>query len=176
MSTIEQEIKDLNKLPDDLQQKVNKLTDDMATDVFLFHEGKMPYEEYLEKRNKNYTEIERLKASYDNPNVAKIEQLRAKKYELYRNLATLHREAHYNAVAKYSDISDMCEAMGYKAFAGGHGRKYWNNRINPATECFAEIQSAMGTNKESLELLQKYIPNTIKIYKEIIGEIHNGKK
>ena len=172
---LDKEIKQLSKFPDDLQQQIDKLSHDETVEFYNVITGKTSYAEYNEKRREILQKIDSIKKSYNNPNVSKIEQLSEKVSQLSGKINTLHQEAYYSAVEKYSDISDMCEAMGYKAFAGGHGRKYWTSS-HCATECFAEIQSAMGTNKASFELLQKYIPNTIKIYKEIIGEIHNGKK
>lgn len=169
------EITELSKLPDDLEQQIDKLGEDERLEFQNAIAGRISYVEYNEKRREIYKKAESIRASYTNPNTSKIEQLRKKVDELFKQKETLQNNSYYGAFSKYGDISDMCEAMGYKAFAGGHGRSYWNE-AHSATECFAEIQSAMGTNKESFELLQKYIPNTIKIYKEIIGEIHNGKK
>ena len=64
----------------------------------------------------------------------------------------------------------MCQAVNLKyKFNGGHDNNYFiNSPKRQATECFAEIQSAIGTNNLSLEVLKKYIPKTIEIYKEIV--------
>lgn len=85
--------------------------------------------------------------------------------------------------AKWSNLSDMCEASGGKygfAFAGyGHGRSYWNKRKdNRATEFFAEAFSAKSSsNKEEYELIKKYLPKTCKAFDEIYDKLSkaNGK-
>lgn len=85
--------------------------------------------------------------------------------------------------AKWSNLSDMCEASGGKygfGFAGyGHGRSYWNKRKdNRATEFFAEAFSAKSSsNKEEYELIKKYLPKTCKAFDEIYDKLSkaNGK-
>lgn len=164
----------LHKLPADLQQKIDDLK---AQENKLFRQciaGEITYEEYWDF-TKNYS-AKKKEIEAQNPNKAKVKELEEKINQLFNQKEKLRDGGWYTAVMKYSDISDMCEALGYKSFAGGHGRDYWWQASHRATECFAEIQSSMGTNKASLELLQKYIPNTIKIYNEIIGVIHNGNK
>ena len=76
----------------------------------------------------------------------------------------------------YGDFSDMIEASTGKNLTGmGHLAKdsdYWDYRgYMRGKEAFAEIMSAKATNPESLKVLQKYIPNSIKIFDEIMGEI-----
>jgi hypothetical protein len=73
-----------------------------------------------------------------------------------------------------SDISDMFEPVmpGSCAypFGVGHGSSYWNNRDN-GKEGFAEMYSAAVNNPESLEQIQKYFPESYKIFQEMIGVV-----
>lgn len=166
-------IKNLHKLPADLQQKIDDLKEQERQMFRKVISGDITYNEYWDF-SKNYgAKYKEIEAQ--NPNKAKVKELEEKVNQLFNQKEKLRNDSWYPTVMKYSDISDMCEALGYKSFAGGHGRSYWDTS-HSATECFAEIQSSMGTNKASLELLQEYIPNTIKIYNEIIGVIHNGNK
>lgn len=167
-------IKELEKLPTHLQNQVDQLEQRKKEALDMLYTDKIRFFEFSNIRKECNEKIDNIQQSYENPNIQKLNELRNRVSELNKQKSDLTNNTFYNAVAKYSDISDMCEAMGYRAFAGGHGSSYWDTG-HKATECFAEIQSAMGTNKASLEVLQKYIPNTIKIYKEIIGVIHNGK-
>ena len=88
--------------------------------------------------------------------------------------------------AKYSDLSDMCEACGGGkrdygyAFSGYcHGSAYWKHSSDRrATEFFAEAFSAKSSsNQERYELIKKYLPNTCKAFDEIYEVLRkaNGK-
>lgn len=79
---------------------------------------------------------------------------------------------------KYTDLSDMVEAVYYRDLGcGGHGRSYWNKgSYKQGTEAFAEINSASAiTDRSSIELLKRFIPKTIEIYNEIMGKIGGSK-
>lgn len=71
------------------------------------------------------------------------------------------------------DISDMFEAqMQYVAypFNGGHGRDYWKKGEALAPmEAFAEMTSAQIANHGSWEQIQKYFPESVKVYREMLG-------
>lgn len=72
-----------------------------------------------------------------------------------------------------SDVSDMLEGagIGVKYLLGvGHGLNYWKNRDN-GKEIFAEIFSAEIASPESLACIQKYFPETYKVFKSILGAI-----
>lgn len=77
------------------------------------------------------------------------------------------------------DISDILEgATRMKICLGvGHGAAYWTNRIYDGidfglgTEAFAEMTSASMTCPESLAVIQKYLPKSYAVYKEIIKMI-----
>lgn len=71
------------------------------------------------------------------------------------------------------DISDMFEAqMQHVAFPfnGGHGRDYWKKGEALAPmEAFAEMTSAQIANHGSWEQIQKYFPESVKVYREMLG-------
>lgn len=77
------------------------------------------------------------------------------------------------------DISDILEgATRMKICLGvGHGAAYWTNRVYDGidfglgTEAFAEMTSASMTCPESLAIIQKYLPKSYAVYKEIIKMI-----
>ena len=69
-----------------------------------------------------------------------------------------------------SDISDMFESsmktVNYP-FGFGHGGGYWGTGKN-AKEAFAEMYSSRMSNKESYKQIQKYFPNSVKIFEEML--------
>ena len=77
------------------------------------------------------------------------------------------------------DISDILEgATRTKICLGvGHGAAYLTNRVYDGidfglgTEAFAEMTSASMTCPESLAVIQKYLPKSYAVYKEIIKMI-----
>lgn len=94
----------------------------------------------------------------------------------------------YNAVAKelrsYDAIAvaDLCDIVEGATNAkisvvAGHGAKYWKDRTvggiadGLATEAFAEITDSTFANKESLDLIKKYLPKSYDVYKEMVREM-----
>lgn len=88
--------------------------------------------------------------------------------------------------AKYSNLSDMCQACGggkkeygYDFSGYGHSRGYWKEYgDHKVKEFFAEAFSAKSSsNKEKYELIKKYLPNTCKAFDEIYEALSkaNGK-
>ena len=77
-----------------------------------------------------------------------------------------------------TDISDMFESvmttMDYP-FGVGHGKRYWKkdgaSYIACGQEAFAEMYSAVIANGESWEVIQKYFPESVKIFNEILEVI-----
>lgn len=73
-----------------------------------------------------------------------------------------------------SDISDMFEPIMSKKcaypFGTGHGTNYWRNRDN-GKEGFAEMYSAMVDNPESLEQIERFFPESFKIFKQMLGVV-----
>lgn len=72
----------------------------------------------------------------------------------------------------WSDLSDILQgATKDKIHCGwGHSKNYWNDPENLGTEAFAEFTSAHLSNKESLKLLNKYLPKTSAVYLKMISD------
>lgn len=152
-----------------------------------YFDGKIKYDEYQaneEKYNKQLSDLRKEVKNYMETNYKdlsdKVNEVAAKKDKAWEEWRKKDDERDTRINARYSDISDMLQAenLSYR-FWGGHKDGYFkgaNGDKLRATECFAEITGAIGTNKYSLEILQQYIPKTIEIYKEIIGGLNkNGK-
>ena len=89
------------------------------------------------------------------------------------------REAY--TMAERGDISDMFESTySYDyPFGAGHGKKkdgtrYWDDYgvgkqyIRVGREAFAEMYASQTANHKSWELIQKYFPESVKIFNEIV--------
>ena len=110
--------------------------------------------------SKKYPEFDKMVNRMDEIAINKSESLTKSKEEICR---------------KYGDLSDMFMAAGLGDLCGmGHNFDYWTPR-HVGNEAFAEITSAKATNKDSLELMKKYIPKTLEIYDEIMDNIRNKK-
>ena len=55
-------------------------------------------------------------------------------------------------------------------FGTGHGEFYAKADGNTEKETFAEMLESVINNHESLELIEKYVPNAFKAFKEMIEE------
>lgn len=154
-----------------LEGDLNELFED------FYERDKLTYDEYKEKRNSIVNELENIKSNFKFKKQKELDNLSQQRMEIGDKLSQKYKENRGKLFKKYGDLSDMCQAISpmYK-FCGGHDISYFvgSNKLK-ATEIFAEIQSALGTNKESLKLLEKYIPKTVEIYKEIIGGMKDGK-
>lgn len=84
--------------------------------------------------------------------------------------------------SKYSlsargDLSDMFETYSVRnggpdfPFGAGHGSTYTKRTGAVTKETFAEMFSAEIANKESLELIQEYLPESYNMFKTMLGEI-----
>ena len=80
--------------------------------------------------------------------------------------------------AQRCDLSDILEgATNASIQAGwGHGKSYWKNSVegysdNLSCEAFAEMFSAYMANPDSLEILRKYLPESVKVFDEMIAEL-----
>lgn len=122
------------------------------------------------------------KAEYirENPDMEKtmLAALRHTKTYAYRAVADEIR--HMNDAQK-ADVSDLFGgATVCKCYDGwGHSKAYWRPKgtqkgyeLKPlAHEGFAEFFSAYTANTESREMLRKYLPESSKIFDEIIEEV-----
>ena len=78
----------------------------------------------------------------------------------------------YSLIAR-SDVSDMLEGAGIGVnypLGVGHGKSYWKNRDN-GKEIFAELLSAEAASPEFLACIQKYFPETYKVFRDILEVI-----
>ena len=84
--------------------------------------------------------------------------------------AQIEREISALTDLEKQDLSDILEgATSARIQCGwGHGKKYWSGTGNLETEAFAEITSAYISNPDSLETLRKYLPETMKVYDEMM--------
>lgn len=69
--------------------------------------------------------------------------------------------------ANLSDIMEGCGNFGGYPLGAGHGTSYWKSRDN-GVEIFAELTSASVNNPESLECIKELLPETYKVYKDIM--------
>ena len=53
----------------------------------------------------------------------------------------------------------------------GHGEEYWRHKGMLETEAFAEMLAATLTNKDSLNVLKKYLPNAYSVFEKMINEV-----
>lgn len=90
--------------------------------------------------------------------------------------ATITQEVKLLPIKAMGDLSDILEgATGGRISAGvGHGKSYWQKRkiaginVGLAKETFAEMIDSELSNKESRDTLKKYLPNTWKVFEEMI--------
>lgn len=137
-----------------------------------FKQGK--YEEMRKYQNEAYSLQDEWEKAYRSELPENYSSIRAEISNINNTLTDRKKEAYEKANRMYGDLSDMCQASLDKRFGMGHGASYFKGReadVNRGTEAFAEIMSAKATNKEGLEVLQKYIPKTLEIFDEIIGKI-----
>lgn len=105
----------------------------------------------------------------------------AKKDEAYKAVAQEARLIPSGARANLSDILEG--ASGAKIRAGwGHGASYWKDgdayagikNANLAKEAFAEMFDAYTSSPESLKVLKEWLPESCKVFDEIMEAIKNG--
>jgi hypothetical protein len=137
-------------------------------------------EKELKKKQDEVLEISKKNGELQNKLYAENFPQYAEEDKRYNELFDLKYELkekdHSKIQVAYGDLSDMIEAVTGKNLTGmGHlssDNNYWDAKgRSRGKEAFAEIMSAKATNPESLKVLQKYIPNSLKIFDEIIGEI-----
>lgn len=86
----------------------------------------------------------------------------------------LEKEVRALTDAQKADLSDILEgATLAKIQAGwGHGKIYWRySKDGVASEAFAEMFSAYMANPDSLETLKKYLPESVKVFDEMLAEL-----
>lgn len=120
----------------------------------------------IETKIKNIEE--KLKAEYKS---------QGKKYYKAYAYRELSKELYKLPKIARTDISDIIEgATKGKASGGfGHGKKYWKDRpTGVGNEAFAEMFDATINNIESRKMLELYLPESVKIFDEMMNEIGGG--
>ena len=71
------------------------------------------------------------------------------------------------------DLSDILEGAtnGEIKLGMGHGNSYWKNPNNLPSEAFAEFFAATMGNPDSLKTLRKHLPETAKVFEEMLEEL-----
>ena len=126
-------------------------------------------------------EVMELVNSYDKKLKQEYKARGEKYYKVYAYKALENEIRSYNSYAR-ANLSDILEgATNGKVQCGyGHGAKYWKDRTiggisdGLATEAFAEMTDSTMSNKESLELIKKYLPKSYKIYEKMLEVMLNG--
>ena len=92
-------------------------------------------------------------------------------YNKLEECDALYNKNRQRAALEYMDISDMVDAsIGKSADTfWGHKSSYWKDKESRGTEAFAEIFSALASNPLSRKQLEKYIPMSLKLFKEIMS-------
>ena len=97
------------------------------------------------------------------------------KYSKSMAYSALEKEVNAYPGKTRADLSDMLEGAtnGRVSCGYGHGKKYWSGGIvdHLATEAFAEMTAASMVNPESLALIQRYLPESYKIYCEMVDSV-----
>ena len=70
-----------------------------------------------------------------------------------------------------ADLSDIIEgATKGKIKCGfGHGNSYWKDEAKLPTEAFAEMLDSEMANPQSLETIKKYLPESYKVFCEMLS-------
>lgn len=100
------------------------------------------------------------------------------KYKKANTYDFISKEIRSLTDAQKADLSDILEGATKAKIQGGwgHGKSYWKNkedwgRDGVATEAFAEMYSAFVANPDSLETMKKYLPESVKVFEEMLTEL-----
>ena len=106
----------------------------------------------------------------------------AKEYDVntaYDALDKLYEDFRAKDEQEVGDFSDMLEGATqcFVILGPGHGKDYWDSdNTKLATETFAEMMSAEIANPKSLNCIKEYLPNTYKVYQEMIHDLSKKKR
>lgn len=149
---------------------------------------------YISSQYKENLFAKTIKKEVDNMVKAKQEELKKEYanlkdidkdiYKSFTNKAAAYRDITEEfrenlEMIELGDISDILEGatMGKIQCGIGHGKVYWQKRkeYGLATEAFAEMFRANFAGEESLKVIQKYLPESYKVFEEILEELaENG--
>lgn len=134
------------------------------------------YEEMRKYQNEAYSLQDEWEKEYKSQFPSGYKNMIDERNKIIDELYNRKQQARGEANRKFGDLSDMCQATLGKKLGMGHKDTYFYDDSNRGDEAFAEIMSAKATNKESYEVMKKYIPRTLQIFDEIILNIKKGKK
>ena len=94
-----------------------------------------------------------------------------------KEMKKIERYANSELTDLYPNFADMCSGATNNSFGYGHPRSYWkDDETNQVNEFFAEISAIKATgNNEELEMIKKFLPETVKKYEEVIDNILKNK-
>lgn len=170
--------KQISQLGDELV-KLKKQLREQIDDDYSVEKTKPITDKITEKRNE-LIEVSRKTSDYQNELYEKkfpqLKEERKRLDELIDLKYKLRDEAESKKQIAWGELSDLVESVTGQSLTGmGHLARdgnYWDAKgYNRGQEAFAEIMSAKATNPESLKNMQKYIPKSLKIFDEIMGEI-----
>ena len=109
--------------------------------------------------------------------ISKWEKSYLPKYSKGRAYKAIENEIRALTDHQKHSISDIFEgATSGKIQAGwGHGKSYWKS-VGVEIEAFAEMLEANISGPESLETLKKYLPESVKVFDEMIKDAVKGLK
>ena len=112
------------------------------------------------------------------PTVSSLHQL--KRDAVNDFITDIQKQYKNDSLQNTGDLSDVLSGFGTGYPLGvGHSASYWTKtakiRSNRMTEFFAEATSATINNPKSKELLDKYFPNTMAKYQEVLKKIGESK-
>lgn len=120
-----------------------------------------------------YNEIENIIKTYDKKLKAEF-KAKGLKYYKYHAYDEFSKELWSLSKKERADLSDIVDGVTKGKSHGGfvHGAEYWKLRPDGVgSEAFAEMFDATINNKDSRKILEKYLPQSVKIFDEMIKEI-----
>lgn len=112
------------------------------------------------------------------PTKVALKQFRnSAKYKYMKDIVAEHSK---DKLQNVGDLSDVLSGFGYDYPLGvGHSHRYWKQsaklKSNRMTEFFAEATSATFNNPGSKKMLERYFPETMAKYKEVLEKIGESK-
>jgi hypothetical protein len=78
---------------------------------------------------------------------------------------------------RYGSLSDILEGAtkGRIQCGVGHGKNYWNDH-DVSVEAFAEMQEAYVSNRDSLDAMRTYLPQSVDVFDEMMRFASGGIK
>lgn len=112
-----------------------------------------------------------------------VEKKYKKLLEPYSADIDMIREVRKQSLAEirhdYTLMSDICQSIRFhnpftEYMGYGHSMGYWNNPKNQVIEFFAECAESESLNPRAFALFEKYFPNAVAGYRELLKGIEGG--